>query len=378
MTDRTPRLWLGAMGIASTLGSEPMVGWQWYQRLKARGPVTVFAASIFDHPDFLPPEAREDMVFIDTGARGREHFTRHVIRNQLAWWRGVRAHLKAQAGPDDVLCIAVPAAIWTLPWVAGLPIARDRIFFGPLGVDWIPRSIRGSLWPGVRNLRTAVFFALWRLLAPALPRHLSLRAPFPGFGRLVGPRFDLLATVPDFMPPLDAVRTRPRTGSDVLLLYDARPRKRFGPSFAFASELARSRGVALHIVGAPDEVAAGLARDYGATTRLVFSPRLERADFLRLLETQIATVVLLSSSEAASVLLVEALLLGCEVFAHRIGGIQWLIAAAGSTSSQTWRGAEVVGFRWDAAAAARFAEGANAGFVRIVAAIESALGDVAA
>ena len=355
-----------------------MVGWQWYQRLKARGPVTVFAAAIFDHPDFLPPETRADMVFIDTGAQDREHFTRHVIGQQIAWWRGVRADLPAHAQPDDVLCLVVPAAIWVLPLVAGLPFLRDRVFFGPLGVDWIPRDVRGSRWPGRRNLRTAMCFALWRLLAPWLPRYLSIRAPFRGFQRLTGSHFDLVAEVADFMPPLDAARTQPRAGNGILLLYDVRPRKRFRPSFDFALALAQARGVTLHIVGAPCGVAARLQQDHGDAVHLAFVPRQERAVFLRFVETQIATVVLLSSSEAASVLLVEALLLGCEVFAHRVGGIQWLIEAAEAPASHVWRGAEIVSFSWDAAAAARFARQAEAGFARIIAAINEAVANVPA
>jgi hypothetical protein len=41
------------MGFSSTLGSEPMVGWQWYGGLKAHGAVTALTPIIFDHPNFF-------------------------------------------------------------------------------------------------------------------------------------------------------------------------------------------------------------------------------------------------------------------------------------------------------------------------------------
>jgi len=367
MTGSAPRIWLATMGIAATLGSEPLVAWQWYQRVQARGSVTVLTAAIFDHPDFLPADCRNDMVFLDTHASSRAEWAGHFARHLWRWWRCVRAHLKAHAGPHDMLLIVSPAAIWFLPWLGGLPVRRARTFYGPLGVDWVTRPLRGSRWPGWRNLRTAAALLLWRLLAPWLPARLALRAPFPGFERLVGGRFDCLGAVPEIEPPVLAMTATGAAPATVAVLHDPRPRKRFAASLAFAIERAVATGLPLAVIGVPDaEQPAIAARAASTGVAVDFLPRFDRSGFRGWLAANAPDFVALSLSEGIPSALIEALLAGCRIHVHAVGGIHWLIACAVDRVDSTFAGAPVVGFTWNAAALAAFEARARAGFEQLL------------
>ncbi len=343
-----PRTWLAAMGVAATFGSEPMIGWQWYRRLKSRGDVTVLTAKIWDHDDFLAPEHRADMVFIDTGATSRAEWASHFGRHLWRWWRGTRAYLKAHAGPDDRLLIVVPAAIWMLPWLNGLPMRRDRVFFGPLGIDWVSRPLRGSWLPGLRNLRTVVFLALWRLLAPWLPKTLALRAPFPKFEAMVGRLFRVLGAVPEIEPPSLAIVTPRRPPAAIAVLFDQRPRKRFAQSLARALQLAAETALPLVIIGLQAGEEAGIAAqalDAGVAVR--FQPRLGRDDFRDWLADTAPHFVSLSASEGIPSTLIEVLLAGGRLHVHDVGGIHWLQICGVDRTESLFEGAPVISFAWN-------------------------------
>jgi hypothetical protein len=360
---RPPRTWLAVMGAATTLGSEPMVGMQWVERLRARGEVTVLTTEIFRNPKFLPAEHWSEMVFIDTRATDEADYAGNFGRHLWRWWLGVRAHLKAHAQPGDRLLITAPAAIWMLPWLGGLPIPRERVFFGPLGVDWIPRSIRGSRWPGTRNLRTAAALLAWRVLGRWLPRDLALRAPMAGFERAMGVRFRLLGVLPEVeAPPMVFHKSAPSPRA-VALLYDSRPRKRFEPSFALALKLAADKNLPVMLVGAPEALAAALAAKAGAArVQLQLLPRLDRAGFQAWLAETVPDFVSLSVSEGVPSTLIEALLAGCRLHVHDVGGIHWLVRCGIDASSELFGQAHVVSFRWDSRSLASYAADTTAMF----------------
>jgi hypothetical protein len=303
------------------------------------------------------------MVFIDTGAKDREELTTELLPNLYRWWVGVRAHLIVHAGPDDMLLITTPAAIWMLTMVGGLPIARRNIFFGPLGIDWIPRSLRNSRWPGLRNIRTAVALLLWRLLAPWLPGRLALRAPFSGFEALVGSRYEVLGAVPEIEPPALSMAATGTAPAMVALLHDARPRKRFEASLAFAIDLAAAKRLPLALVGVPEAARPAIAvRCAQAEVQTEFVPRFDREGFRHWLAANAPDLVALSVSEGIPSTLIEALLAGCRVHVHDVGGIHWLVAYAVDRVDETYAGAPTVSFIWNAESLAAFEEGARAGF----------------
>ncbi len=368
--ERPPVIWHATMGAAVNLGSEPMVGMQWINRLRQHGPVQSIIAGIFDDSDFLPVDQRAGIHFIDTGHISSVEFAGNPLRHIRRWWFGVRAHLKAHARPQDRLFITAPAAIWMLPWTVGLPIPRDRIFFGPMGADWLPRALRASRWPGMRNMRTAGAIAAWRLFAPWLPANLALRAPFDGFGRWIGPRFRLLGAMPEVEPPPMQMAAGDRAAQCVALLYDARPRKRFWQSLGLAIALAAEQGLPVSVVGAPAEAQAAIAAQASAAhVPLEQVARMTREAFQAWLIAGRPDFVSLSASEGVSSTLIEALLAGCRLHVHDVGGIHWLIGPGIEQRERLWNGASVWSFRWDAGSLQHYAENAHAAFEGLLAAL---------
>lgn len=338
------------MGAATTLGSEPMVGMQWVERLRARGEVTVLTTEIFRNPKFLPTEHWSDMVFIDTRATDEADYANNFGRHLWRWWLGVRAHLKAHALPGDRLLITAPAAIWMLPWVAGLPIPRERVFFGPLGVNWTPRAVRAGIRADLRNLRTAVALVAWRLLAPWLPRDLAIRAPFDGFEKTVGKQFRVLGALPEvLLPPLQFSKSA--TSSQTFsLVFETRKLKRFDASFALALELAKKENSKVVVIGTPEHVAENLAyKAHTAGVILELMPRMERSKFTSWLAEFSPDMIMLSMSEGVPSMLIEALLAGCRLHVHPVGGIHWLIGYGCDMKPYAWHGAPVESFRWNEA-----------------------------
>jgi hypothetical protein len=369
-TDRAAITWLAVMGAATTLGSEPMVGMQWVRRLRARGPVSVLCSRVFRDPQFLPPGEWRDFIFVDTREASPEDYAANFPTHLWRWWLGVRAHLKAHARPGDRLFITAPAAIWMLPWVGGLPIPRERIFFGPMGADWVPRAIRGSAWPGARNLRTAAGVALWRLLGPWLPRDLALRAPVEGLAEALGPRFRLLGAIPEIEPPHLALSATGVAPSAVVVLFDRRPRKRFDASFGYALVLARAIQLPLMVVDAPPDLQPTLAdRAKAGGVALRFQERLDRAVFQALLKELAPHFVSLSTSEGIPSSLIEVLLAGGRIHVHEVGGLVWLLAPGVDRERHDWKGAPVESVRWDGSSLRKFEAEARDGFARLLDAI---------
>jgi hypothetical protein len=361
---REAMVWLAIMGASDRLGSEPLVGWQWYARLKDRVPLGVLTSRVFDDPDLLPDDARRDMIFLDSGAADGAAFALDFAGNLLGWWRAVRRHLKRHASPQDRLLITVPAAVWMLPWIGGLPIGRDRIFFGPMGLDYAPPGLARPRDP--RDLRTAAALRLWRLFAPGLPAALALRAPVPDAGRLFGPRFRMLGALPEVAPPPAPPMAPVARPQAVAVLHDPRPRKRFGPSLAHAARLARGTGLPLAIIGAPATAEAGIAA--AAQMPVRFLPRMPREGFRAWLAEEAPHVVALSASEGVPSTLLEALLAGCRVHVHAVGGLQWLIAVGVDREEQADR-PPVVSFRWTDESRRAYARETAAAFERLLAAL---------
>ena len=186
---RPPRVWLAVAAISEHGGSELLVGWQWYQRLRARGPVTVLVTKMFDDPEFISERTRSDCRFIDTRPLSAIEFNARTLTHTVRWWRGCRAILKAEARPGDRLIIAVPGVSTFLPVLAGLPLAREHVFYGPIGAGLTERVARRSSLPLKRDVRAIGASLLWRLLAPVLPGSLALRSPAPFFKSVAGSRF---------------------------------------------------------------------------------------------------------------------------------------------------------------------------------------------
>jgi hypothetical protein len=352
---RPPRVWLAVMGIAQSLGSEPMVGWQWYLRLKARGEVTVLTSAAFDSPRFLPDEARRDMVFLPSGDKDPEVFATAFRRNLLGWWRETRRYLKVHAQPEDRLLITVPAAVWMLPLLGGLPIPRGNVFFGPMGADWTPRELRSRRWLDGRNLRTTASLMAWRSLAPWLPGKLALRSPVPGFEQAVGGRFVVLGTFPEVEPPPMKLVGRSHSQQAIGLLYDERPRKRFSASLAYAIDLARREAASVMVVDAPETRQESLSESAAsADVDLTFIPRMSREGFQAWVGRDIAHFVSLSASEGIPSSLIEALLAGCRLHVHDVGGLHWLIKVGRARTRAEWCGSEIETFIWTADSLAEF------------------------
>ena len=323
-------IWLVAFSLSPTHGSEAAVGWQWYERLSARGAVTVIAHRVFDTLGWVPEPDRSAIIWLDTAPA-----TPFAVNERLhlfRFWRLVRAHLAAHASADDTLVIATQAAIWFHPWL-GSPIPRARTFYGPIGPElmaWDPKMrLRAKAAIVARNVATLASAAVWRIGAPYLPANISLRFDAPWVTPIVGRRCKVLAVLPEVEPPATGLVGAPKEDGGVAVLYDRRARKNFAGSVDHALAYAGPRGLPVTIVGAPERLESAI-RAMAVATTVTFRPRTERVDFQAWLTTEQPTLVALSLSEGVPSTLYEALISGCAVHVLPVGGIRWLIRFAAS------------------------------------------------
>ena len=362
-----PMIWLVAFSLSPTHGSEAAVGWQWYERLSARGPVTVIAHRVFDTLGWVPEPLRADIVWLDTAPPVPSAVNRrgHLFR----FWRLARAHLRAAATADDTLVIATQAAIWFHPWL-GRPIPRARTYYGPIGpelMEWDPQmGVRAKLAVAGRNVATVASAALWRLGAARLPANMALRFDAPWLAKVIGPRFALLAVLPEVEPPAaGAVQPAPAGESGVALLYDRRHRKNFWGSLDHALTYAAMRQLPVTVVGAPAPVEARV-RDAAGNAAVMFRPRSERAAFQAWLAVSQPTVVALSLSEGVPSTLYEALIGGCTLHVLPVGGVRWLIRFAAVHTTLRVGPRTVAVIRWSSDSAAAYRAFTGSAFARLV------------
>jgi hypothetical protein len=373
--DQRGRLWLATIGMSAHHGSELLVGWQWYQRLKPLVDVRVLTAKLFDDPKFLPANARADCDFIDTRAPTEAHFPAHPVLHLVRWWRGCRRHLRAHARSGDRLLIASPAAVWFLPITAGLPLRPQDIFYGPLGVTWAPRDVSGVSPFSRRNLRTTIFTLAWRFAWPLVPRRLALRFPAPDFARAVTRRYAIEGVMPDLAPLAATFEPRRNPPDAVFAIHDLRPMKQWPQTLAYAAALAEREAIELIVVGMPVEGQEQAMHDPAlaalhAAGRLTFPDRMSHDAFQAFLRARQPHYVSLSNSEAVSATLLEVLGAGGTAHVLAVGGIPFALRPAATLEVVPWCGMQVSVATWNAASAEQFrteTEAAFSAFAQLVA-----------
>lgn len=366
-------IWLVSIGISEHHGSELLVGWQWLRRLEGLGTVTPIVSKVFDSEDFLNAGVRARTHFIDTQPSDPGELNRRHIRHVYRFWWAARAHLRAHSRPEDLIVIVSPAATWFLPWVSGLPVSPDRVFYGPVGPVRLqerlslrdPRAL-------IRDLASLGMAFTWRLLAPIMPRHVALRYPAPWFQRLIGPRYDTSMV----MPEVEAAKSGSGHGMDRepscwMVMFDLRHRKNFAENLSYALTGAASCGRELVVLGANREI---IERAYpalvGALAAVRFCPRMTRVEFLHWLDEHRPEIVNLSLSEGVPSSLLEALIIGCRLHVYKVGGLVWLIEAAAYHACRAGPSQPVHEISWDASSFDRFREGTALLFSRLIKELE--------
>jgi hypothetical protein len=362
-------IWLISLGVSAHHGSELLVGWQWMNRLSRLGPLTGLVSKVFDSPEFLDQETRSRIHFIDTKPADADEINRRHVLHSYRFWKGVRAHLQQHAKPEDVVVIVSPAAAWFLPWIVGLPIPRDRVYYGPIGpvrlgerID--PRAPRTA----IRDLATMGAGLVWRVLAPVLPQRISLRYPASWFERLIGSRFSIINTLPEVEPSTQITgQGFDREPLHWLVLFDQRHRKNVAANLIYAAAGAAASGRELVVVGATPELLVAacpeLSKELG---RIRCVPRMQRTDFLNWLEVYRPEIVNLSLSEGVPSTLLEALTLGCRLHVYDVGGIAWLIQAAQHHVVRHHHGRPVHEVAWGVHSLENFRDDASSRFQQVV------------
>jgi hypothetical protein len=372
-------IWLVSIGISAHHGSELLVGWQWLQRLDKLGPVTPIVSMIFDDEIFLDNATRARTHFVDTQPTDPDELNRKHVKHVYRFWRATRAHLQANAKAKDIIVIVSPAATWFLPWVAGLPVPRDRIFYGPLGPVRLQERL--SLRDPQAFLCDLVILCIacaWRLLAPSMPSNVSLRYPAPWFQRLIGRSYHSSHVLPEVEV---AVQVAAGHGMDLdpgcwLVLFDLRHRKNVRENLAYALAGALSNGRELVVIGATREDVERTCPDLsGKLLQVHFRPKMSRGDFLQWLENTKPEIVNLSLSEGVPSSLLEALMTGCRLHVYEVGGLVWLIDAAAYHVRRTGPSRTVHEIAWDTDSYDRFRSGTAVRFTSLLGALQRTIGE---
>lgn len=362
-------IWLISIGISAHHGSELMVGWQWLRRLETLGPVTPIVSKVFDGEAFLNAEVRARIHFIDTRPANPDELNRSHLRHVYRFWRAVRQHLRAYAQPEDIIVIVSPAATWFLPWITGLPVPRERVFYGPVG----PVRLQERLSPldphaFARDIAIMGLACAWRLLAPVMPRQVALRYPAPWFQRLIGPRYDTSQVLPEVEVAMPGrVHGMDRSPGCWMVLFDLRHRKNVGENLAYALAGASSSGRELVVIGATrEDVEQAYPALAGDLSTVRFRPKMSRNEFLQWLEDHRPEIVNLSMSEGVPSTLLEALMTGCRLHIYKVGGLVWLIEAAAHHVQRAGPSRPVHEISWDADSFDRFHNATAERFDRLI------------
>ncbi len=370
--------YLVTFGLSAHHGSELAVGWQWYQRLRKSGPVTVLAHAVFAAAEFIPDSARCDIVFLCRPPREPQAVNQRHAYHVYRFWVAVLRYLRCHSRREDRVVIASPAAAWFLPLVLGIPVPREGVYYGPVGVDRIDlarcASPRIALAMLARNVAVTALSAAWRAFAPWLPASVSFRWESGWFLRRIGPRYRTLGSIPEVEPPpLDEYPYKTTlVGSasarrEFLVLFDSRPRKQFSATISYAMTLARRCGGRILVFGASPRVAAAIERRCTASGLDVeVHPRCDRASFRRILATRRPSIVSLSLSDGVPSLFIEALVAGCEVVSYAAGGVSWLERFASCVDFDQTAAGEVRVIRWDRASYEEFRTYVRQGFAALL------------
>jgi len=348
-------IYLVTIGTSAFHGSELAVGWQWYQRLRVRGPVTVLTHVCFDSPSFIPSNCRGDFVFLGKKLEDINDINRYHFFYAYRFWWWVIEYLGGRLTSDDRVLIVSPAALWFLPVILGKNLRRSQFSYGPLGADLADlgacgtRKLRTIMW--FRNQAVNLLILAWRCLQFILPKRISFRSK-AGARFRIGHSFDILGCSPEVeakssLPAnVDDSMYHPRETSTLLVLLDGRARKNIEGTLRFCDQVARLKGAKIHLLGERTLFDAYFSL-FDSQTRPTFLPWMDRPEFQQYLCEQRPTIVSLSVSEGVPSLFLDALSRGCEVCCLDVGGVSWLCDAASSVTAQDFGLMRVLSIRWN-------------------------------
>lgn len=369
-------IWLVTFGCSQHHGSELLVGWQWFTRLRDAFPtqLRVISAATFDSSEFLDQESRQYFSFVDTRPKSVDEINSRHQTHVYRFWRGARAILKGQATAGDKLLIVSPAAPWFLPVISALPFERDDVLYGPMGAEIVVPD-RWRLSHSVRNLTLLALGLLWRTLSRWLPGNVALRFPSEWFERILADKYRVTAVFPEVelhQGPERLLPSHPERNS-VAVLYDARSRKNFDSSIDYAATVAAADAKRLVVLGAPVEMHDSL-RQRAARTGAKFHPlpRMPRGQFIAWLRENRPDLVSLSLSEGVPSTLIEALSVGCELHVYDVGGVHWLVQFAAGHRTHVFGSKKVHCITWNQESHKKYQVCCDSGIRSLVAALRTA------